>query len=256
MFSNNFTSSQIRASARRELAGCDEALTAQLRSWISVVFEKWKLERGDRNPRQANRGLLSDLIEKPIPFENAHPWECAGLLDPSRIGLAIKLMNDEYAHFEAIFDKVPLRKVLALLIADESDAATEEELFSAYGLLVELQKMHSEMIGTIETLKDLAPAIQAYEQQKLAMAKGRVDAVKVRKESAQQKHELVDKAIDSLFSTPEKPGWGCTDPQIVEYLQPRNFPGKTSSLKQRVKRIAAGHRKARKERQASQYLNR
>jgi hypothetical protein len=161
MFSNNFTSDQIRVSARRELAGCDETLTAQLNSWISLVFEKWKLEHGDRNPRQVNRGLLSDLIGKPIPFEDACPWECAGLINPSRIGLALKLMSDKYASFQSIIVKVPLRKVLAVLIANDGDTATDEELFSAYDLLVELQKIDSQMIGAAETLKGVEPMIKA-----------------------------------------------------------------------------------------------
>jgi hypothetical protein len=90
-----------------------------------------------------------------------------------------------------------------------------------------------------------------------ALAKGRDIGVKARKEKAKKNRTDLENAVVGLFDKPDKPGWGWTNSEIVKFLAPR-FAGiyTSSTIAQTVKRIAVEHRKARKLRQAKQFLNR
>ncbi|OGV72487.1 MAG: hypothetical protein A3B82_02675 [Methylophilales bacterium RIFCSPHIGHO2_02_FULL_57_10] len=50
---------RIKDAAQKELSGVDEQLLAKLWDWIGIVFQKWKLEHGDRNPEKHGLGCLS-----------------------------------------------------------------------------------------------------------------------------------------------------------------------------------------------------
>ena len=86
--------------------------------------------------------------------------------------------------------------------------------------------------------------------------KGSPEGVKARQVNAKQNHANLDKAINDLFDTPNKPGWIWTNEIITEYLSKSLKVYKSSTILMRVKTLAAGHRKAKKEELASKYLQR
>lgn len=103
---------------------------------------------------------------------------------------------------------------------------------------------------------DERPKIKAFKDRNVNLAKGRKDGVKKRQETAAEKQDRLNKAIEALFDTPEKPGWGWTNPEIVEFLMKSKYGYAESGILQAVKIEAAKHRKAKKEQLASKYLNR
>lgn len=108
----------------------------------------------------------------------------------------------------------------------------------------------------LDNLLEAAPKNwKAAAQQAKALAKGRINAVKKRQEEATKEQDRLINEIAHLFDKPEKPGWGWTNPEIVQFLK-RDFDYKASTIMQTVKREAAKFRKARKEQQASQYQSR
>ncbi len=131
MFGNNLRKERIRDEARQEFDGKDEQLVNQLWDWTYLVFKKWKLEHGDRNPIP-NRGMLSDLA--PIPFDKAEPWECVDFMFSSPVALAMKLLRENYPPFDAVTAKVGIRKVLALAIV-KSEHAADDDLLDAGEIL-------------------------------------------------------------------------------------------------------------------------
>lgn len=131
MFGSNCRIERIRDEARQELDGKDEQLLRQLWDWTYLVFKKWKLEHGDRNPIP-NRGMLSDLL--PMPFDKAEPWECSSFVFSSPVALAMKLLRENYPPFDAVTAKVGIRTVLALAIS-KSDKASDDDMLDAGEIL-------------------------------------------------------------------------------------------------------------------------
>ena len=86
--------------------------------------------------------------------------------------------------------------------------------------------------------------------------KGSPEGVKARQVNAKQNHANLDKAINDLFDSAEKPGWNWTNERITDYVSPLQNVYKSSTILKRVKTLAAGHRKARKEELASKYPKR
>jgi hypothetical protein len=126
---------EFKAEAMRELAGDDDARLGQLWEQIYAVFQRWKVEHGDRQP-QSSRGLLTGHQSTPIPFEGAEPWQCADFISPSPVALAIKLWREGYAPFEAITQQEGIRKVLAVLVVGFADSTSEGDLSLAHDILI------------------------------------------------------------------------------------------------------------------------
>ena len=110
---------RIKETAEQELYGTDEQFLDQLWNKINTVLQKWKLEHGDRNPKMVDAQL--DFRRRirtpdPIPFEDAEPWECAGLEAPGLSGLTLKLSDEKYPEFMEIIEGEDACKALALLI--------------------------------------------------------------------------------------------------------------------------------------------
>jgi hypothetical protein len=137
-----------------------------------------------------------------------------------------------------------------------SDKKKNEILDTANALSLELRNHVPRTTSPVVILRAAERAVRrASKQQDEALAKGRKEAVKKKQEIAAEKQVRLIKAIADLFDKPEKPGWGWSNPDIVEFLKPK-FGYAASSIMQVVKREAAKFRKARKEQQASKFQNR
>lgn len=159
MFGSNSRIERIKAEAKQELDGKDEQLANQLWDWTYLVFQKWKLEHGDRNPIP-NRGMLFDLL--PIPFDKAEPWECVtGIFLPSPVGLALKLWREDYAPFKAITDKVGVSKVLAVLIVRFADKTNDDDMDTAYEVLSKHNLAMSVATSILDNNRDAITAHQS-----------------------------------------------------------------------------------------------
>jgi hypothetical protein len=244
MFSSN--SEQIKAEARQRLSGKDAQTLAQLWDEIYCAFQTWKQEHGDRKPKPA-RGLLSDLSGKPMPFKKAEPWECTDLPWPNPVGLALKLWREDYAPLKVITDREGFGRVLAVLIVKFADTTNPSDLLTAHDYFV---RYESTVTGIITGRRAV---LQSRDKN---LDKGRPIAVKARKEKSAKKQADLIEAIKALFDKPDKPGWGWTNPLIVDFLKKGNYGYADSTLMVEVKREAAKYRKARKEEQANKYLNR
>lgn len=186
MFGNNLQIKRIRAEAQQELDGKDEQLVNQLWDWTYLVFQKWKLERGDRNPIP-NRGLLSDLA--PIPFDKAEPWECADFIFSSPVALVMKLLRENYPAFDAVTAKVGIRKVLALAIV-KSEHAADDYLLDAGEILRDHKT--AEAMGKL-MLNEHRDAIIA---QQTRPAGGRIRGKQQTKEKDDRKKLIKDKEAE------------------------------------------------------------
>lgn len=104
--------------------------------------------------------------------------------------------------------------------------------------------------------EEVSAAIKKVREQQENLAAGRKKGVLARQEKASKNQSDLNSAIAALFDTPEKPGWIWSNPQIVRYLKKHNFEYADSTILAAVKREKAMYRKARKEQQDSEFLNR
>jgi hypothetical protein len=233
MFGTEYTRERIRDAAAKHFADNDDAAVAELWAKVITAFDQWKQEHGNRKPR-ANLGMLSDLVgPKQIPFKKAAPWQCADLLTPSPLALAYKLFGDKYPPFLAVAKEAGFNKVLALLIIGFADDTSDDDLFTTHEFLIEHATDKKWL--TIEAVKEWK--IRAN------LRKGPIEAAKKRTEKAAPRQATLDKAINDLFDTPEKPGWGMTNVGITAYLMKQGGYGyKKSTVRGRVNALAAEHR--------------
>jgi hypothetical protein len=105
--------------------------------------------------------------------------------------------------------------------------------------------------------KKVSEAFKIAKQQNANLATGRPKGVKARQDTAKHNQQNLKKAIDDLFDSPEKRGWRMSNEEITSFLC-RLFDDtyQRGTILQSVKREAARHRKAEKERQASEFLKR
>lgn len=194
MFGNNLQIERIRAEARQELDGKDEQLVNQLWDWTYLVFQKWKLEHGDRNPIPS-RGMLSDLA--PIPFDKAEPWECSDFVFSSPVALAMKLLHENYPPLDEVTAKVGIRKVLALAIVKSEHAADDD-------LLVAGEILHAH--ANIE-IGLCAGFDAAKKQTKENLATGRRKGSKSQEEYAAETWRLVEKRHKQFLKRTDYAQW-------------------------------------------------
>lgn len=234
---------RIRDEAAKHFADNDDAEVKRLWDKVYAAFDQWKQEHGNRKPR-ANLGMLSDLAgPRSIPFKKAAPWQCADLLTPSPIALAFKLIREQYAPFLAVMNEAGARKVLALLIIGFADDASDGDVLTAHEILIE--HANDEKWLTIDAIKE--------RQKRKNLSLGPIAAAKNRTEKAAPKRATLDKAINDLFDTPEKPGWGMTNVQITTFLMQQGGYGyKKSVVLARVNTLAAEHNRQRRKKSLAQ----
>ncbi len=198
---------RIKGTAEQELYGTDEQFLDQLWNKINTVFQKWKLEHGDRNPKTVDAQL--DFRRRirtpdPIPFEDAEPWECAGLEAPSLIGLTLKLSDEKYPEFMEIIEGKDACKALALLITKTPTptigfpkymyAIRVADLYEALELLIHLQKnkyLSAGMrIGDKVALLLNRDKIKAGEKLQESLSMGNPAAAKKKAERAKEHKDL------------------------------------------------------------------
>jgi len=129
--SDRMARSRLISAAQSELNGIEPQVVDQIWDWLNVVFKKWKLELGDRQPTR-RVGLLGP--DEPLPFEEAQPWECADFILPGRILLFYKLWSESYPDANTIISKVGIRVLIAVLII-KGEHESFDDLFSAHELL-------------------------------------------------------------------------------------------------------------------------
>jgi len=243
MFGTEYTRERIRDAAAKHFADNDDAAVAELWGKVIAAFDQWKQEHGNRKPK-AYRGMLSDLVgAKSIPFKKAAPWQCADLLTPNPLALAYKLIGQKYAPFLAVTNEAGTNKVLALLIIGFADDASDNDLLTAHEFLIE--HANDKKWLTIEAVKEWK--IRAN------LRKGSPAAAKKRTEDGNKKRATLDKAINDLFDTPTKAGWGMTNDGITAFLMKHGGFGYAESVVlMRVKELAAGHREERRKKALAQ----
>jgi len=201
---------RIKETAQKELSGADEQSLDRLWNRINTVFQKWKLEHGDRNPKMVDAQL--DFRRRirtpdPIPFEDAEPWECAGLEAPSLSGLTLKLWDEKYPEFMEIIEGKDACKALALLITKTPTptigfpkyeyAIRVADLYEALELLIHLQKSKLISAGVkagIEVGGEVAlllnrDKIKAGEKLQESLSMGNPAAAKKKTEKAADHHK-------------------------------------------------------------------
>ena len=197
----------IKEIAQRELSNSDERSLDQLWDQIHTVFQKWKLEHGDRNPKMVDAQL--DFRRRirtpdPISFEDAEPWECAGLEAPSLIGLTLKLWEEKYPEFMEIIEGKDACKALALLITKTPTPTIgfpkymypirAADLYEASELLVFLQKsklIRSGVALGVEVSEILnRDKIKAGEKLQESLSMGNPAAAKKKAERAKEHQDL------------------------------------------------------------------
>ncbi len=191
MFEANSTKAIICDDAERELATLDERWRERLWNLVYSAFKQWKQEHGNREPR-ANLGMLSDLVTgpKPIPFDEAEPWQCAGFLTPCPTALAIKLWEDNYPPFSELTSAVGMRFVLAMLICRFKDSP-QDCLFKAHRYMNQMVAMES--IG-MKLLDEHRTAIEAQKTRRPA-GKGRGKQLEVQKDEKYKRIRDAEKAL-------------------------------------------------------------
>lgn len=243
MFGTEYTRERIRDAAAKHFADNDDAAVAELWAKVITAFDQWKQEHGNRKPK-VYRGMLSDLAgPKSIPFKKAAPWQCADLLTPSPLALAYKLIGDKYPPFLAVAKVAGFNKVLALLIIGFADDTSDDDLLTAHEILIEHATDKKWL--TIEAIKE--------RKIRANLRKGPIEAAKKRTEKAAPKRATLDKAINDLFDTPEKPGWGMTNDGITAYLMKQGGYGyKKTTVHERVKTLARDHHVERRKKALAQ----
>ncbi len=202
---------RIKETAQKELSGADEQSLDRLWNRINTVFQKWKLEHGDRNPKMVDAQLdfgRRIRTPDPIPFEDAEPWECAGLEAPSLSGLTLKLWDEKYPEFMEIIEGKDACKALALLITKTPTptigfpkymyAIRAADLYEALELLIHLQgikllrigvKAGVEVSGTFALLLN-QDKIEAGKKQQKSLSMGNPAAAKKKTERAKEYQDL------------------------------------------------------------------
>ena len=194
---------RIKETAQQELNGADEQFLDQLWNKINTVFQKWKLEHGDRNPKMVDTQLdFRRPIRSPypIPFEDAEPWECAGLEAPSPIGLTLKLSKEKYPEFMKIIKGKDACKTLALLITKTPTpikgfpkyyyAIRVNDFYDASELLKILSDNRSRREGAKAALNFNQDKIKAGEKLQESLSMGNPVAAKKKAERAKEYQDL------------------------------------------------------------------
>lgn len=134
-----------------------------LYAWLCTVFELWKLEHGEEPKGQ---GLLG--WNRP-PFDEAKPYQCAGHGVRNNIDLAYELHHQKYQKFEDILEKVPMEKVLVVLVYKEPNNQTLDSLTHVITLLHQLNKIDKTFAW--EKIKIYAPDAEKWKDHTSAQKK-------------------------------------------------------------------------------------
>lgn len=220
----------------------------------------------DRNKREARDAFITSWKKENSDFvRDMKKWtklQLVELLIRRMVGDAYDKVLSELSENDAqveINAYVALTPILLKGTPEERLSALaklEAEMISnAGGSTIKVAKI-AHIAGMAEMMIKVQHKTKAFKVRDANLAEGRKGAVKIRQEKATKKQELLINSIAALFDKPEKPGWGWSNPEIVQFLMKSNYGYADSVILQTVKREAAKYRKVRKEQQASQLLNR
>jgi hypothetical protein len=116
----------------------------------------------------------------------------------------------------------------------------QRELLDQFQKLIPEAEERGEMAAVISNWD----AIRGKEERLITLeAKARPAAIEKRREAADRNNATLDKAVSDLFARPESKGWRWTNDDIADFIA-KNLPiYKRSTILQRVKTLAAKHRK-------------
>lgn len=143
---SKWTIKSIKDNARKDLEGISDEYRTNFVKLILLTFEQWKYDHGDRNP-PAGHGLLNTGV---IPFDSAHPWQCAGLGVSNPIDLAFKLWLEKYPPFSKIVDIVPIERVFAFLIVLANSRTEGDAIVRAHNLIEQIK--HGEIEAALKAI--------------------------------------------------------------------------------------------------------
>ena len=219
----------------RELGNESQSNLTDLYAEVIKVFYCWKDEQTEKEAIKGKGGLA-----KSIPFEEAEPWQCAELINPTRISFAIKLWNEGYQPFINLCDRSSLKHIFGLLIINEPEDYRGDDMFYAYDMV-----MTSKEIKSKAQLRFNKPLIEFAKKSHKNLKDGRTKGTEFRKEKSTKNKAKLEKSIEDLFSDPTKPGWQWTNVEIVIYISKFNKDYKQSTILNVVTKVAAKCRKNR-----------
>jgi hypothetical protein len=217
----------------RELSKASPSDLDNLYSEVIKVFYCWKDEQTDKEAIKGKGGLA-----KSIPFEEAEPWQCAELINPTRISFAIKLWNEGYQPFINLCDRSSLKHIFGLLIINEPEDYRGDDMFYAYDIV-----MRSKEIKSKAQFMFYEPLIEFAKKSHKNLKNGRTKATKTNIERGAINRAWYEKAIHDLLSHSSNPAKSMENEEIAQWIHNRNNTLKVSTIKEFVKPIAAKYRK-------------
>lgn len=194
----------IRDKARDELNGYDDKHLEEVWARLHGIFLEWKMEHGDRRVKYKiwEDGLRVFRAENRITsFEDALPWECAGLKLPNQIGLAFKLEGEKYPSYMELAEEMGSRLIFALLIERENGPFSDIDLFFAY----EAMQNQKVTLAMWELLTSMQLRVRAGEKQRQNLQKGNPAAAKKKSERSLEYHETWRKWASEFWK--KAPAW-------------------------------------------------
>lgn len=182
----------IKAVAQEELKELDQNRKNKLWDVIHDVFDLWKLTSGNRQPSIPSGLLNTNTSSQNIRFEDAEPWQCADLIRPSRLNLALMLIRKNDPIFSKLFTAELPSVILSLLIVKEIESNNkDDDLFFAYDHLVQIQTRDIALEqGALAALRLTQDDFKTGKQTKKHLAIGRDAAAKIKSEKANAYHAL------------------------------------------------------------------
>jgi len=221
----------------------------------------------DRNKRKARDAFISNWKKENSDFvRDMKKWpklQLVELLIRRMVGDAYdKVLSEHPSESDAQVELNVYFAMLPILMTGTPEeqlsalAKWETEMMSiAGGSTIKVAQV-AHIAGATEVRIKERHKIKAFKVRDANLAKGREGAVKKRQKMATEKQVLLINSIAALFDKPDKPGWGWSNPEIVQFLMKSDYGYAESVILQTVKLEAAKYRKARKEEQASKFMNR
>lgn len=149
--------------AMEDLNGVPDDQIDKLVKWLETIFELWKLECGDRDPKGA--GLLG---AGRVEFSEAAPFHCAGHGVLNNIDLTLKLWAENYPPMVTLIEKISLRRTFAALIVRQARPGMYNSILQARDLIHSLDKGTKEFAE--QQVRELLPDACSW-QKRLATQK-------------------------------------------------------------------------------------
>ena len=194
--------------AKEVLQGSSAKGIETLWNWLGAVFQLWKSEHG----QAPHQGGLLGRGPSPEFFDEAKPYECAGLGISNSIDLALKLWGDSYEPFLKVIETATLERVLAVLILKEATPVNAASVFRASELLHKIKEAYNKLV-----MDQLTPLAAAGLKQKRNLSSGQEKGAAANKKRAEEMNVYWRSLASGLVK--DNPGW--TVDGIVAHIKKR-----------------------------------